>query len=81
MTTLDHETRAIDIGESEGEGVGQKADSQDALSPNETQRLRKLLQSLEWSGSETHFVCPCCHRDRMHGHMWDCELQVFRLIV
>lgn len=33
-----------------------------------------LLLRLEWSGSETTYLCPICAQSRMAGHAKSCEL-------
>lgn len=37
-------------------------------------RSKRLLNELEWAGSEVHYTCPKCHRDRGHGHEKGCLL-------
>lgn len=37
--------------------------------------VRDLLRRIEWEGDDTLYTCPCCRRDRAHGHARDCELK------
>jgi len=36
--------------------------------------VAKVLSTIEWAGSEHHYICPICQRDRQHGHAQECDL-------
>lgn len=44
----------------------------------DVQKIRHLLQSLEWihvAFHEDDYFCPCCKRSKEDGHYKDCQLK------